>query len=32
MANIQWRHDFVQGLQQAGEAQKALFLDFFKDG
>ena len=32
MADIQWIHDFDEGLKQANDAKKPLFLDFFKDG
>jgi hypothetical protein len=32
MTEIQWIHDFDEGLKQAGDAKKPLFLDFFKDG
>lgn len=32
MTDIQWLHDFDDGLRQAKDGNKPLFLDFFKDG
>lgn len=32
MAEVQWIHDFEEGLKKAGDAKQPLFLDFFKDG
>ena len=32
MANIEWLHDYDEGLQRAVNENKPLFLDFFKEG
>jgi hypothetical protein len=32
MTDIQWLQDFDEGLKKADDANKPLFLDFFKDG
>jgi hypothetical protein len=32
MANIEWLHNYDEGLKRAGNEKKPLFLDFFKEG